>query len=362
MTEPHLLCYDTNGDMMKKKILLMIAVILLVTTAFSLISCNNAAPAKYDFFAMDTHMSIRLYGQSANLAAGGIEGQPEFLDSVLSVTDEESDVYRLNHAKGETLSVDNHVAPLIKLSQELCEDLDGYLDFTLYPVSQAWGFTTGDYRIPEQAEIDELLQKVDCRRIEADTETNSVTVPDGMMLDFGAVAKGYAADYATEILKNTGTVSGIVDYGGTIIPWGMKNGKDLWTIGIQDPEDPSSYFGILSVTEKVISTSGGYERYFIGEDGKRYIHIIDPKTGYPVDNGILSVTVVCESGIAADALSTALFVMGTEKAAEFYQNDTKYHFDFLILDEENRLYLTEGIADSFTLSNGYDYSVTRIEK
>lgn len=340
----------------------LLVLLLTALCALTLTSCLSSFPSEHSFFAMDTYMSLKLYGKGNALVANAIQGDAEFYDPLLSVTDENSDLYKLNHADGEPVKIYESIPPLIEEAKALCADLDGYLDISLYPVSSAWGFTTDSYRIPTQEEIDALLLHTDYQHITTDLEADTVTLPQGMMIDLGAVAKGWLADRAAEHFKNNSRITGIVDFGGTILPWGLKDNKDLWTVGIQDPEDPSSYFATLSITEKILSTSGGYERYFIGEDGKRYIHIIDPKTGYPVDNGTLSVTVVCDSGIAADALSTALFVMGEEKAKEFYQNDTKYHFDYILLNENSELYVSEGVYDSFTLSDGYDCTVRKIEK
>lgn len=333
--------------------------ILCVLTLFS---CMSSHPSDYSFFAMDTYMSLKLCGKGNAVIANAIQGDAEFFSPLLSVTDESGDIYRLNHAEGEAITVDNNIPPMIEEAKALCEELDGCLDISLYPVSSAWGFTTDSYRIPTQEEIDELLKTTGYRNITIDSGQSTVTLPKGMMIDLGAIAKGWLADRAKGILENRDDISGIADFGGTILPWGLKDNKELWTVGIRDPADPSSYFGTLLLTERVISTSGGYERYFTGEDGNKYIHIIDPQTGYPVDNGTLSVTVVCDSGIAADAMSTALFVMGAKKATEYYRSDSRYSFDFAILDDQNNLYITEGIADSFTLSDGRDYSVVRITK
>lgn len=347
-----------SGDIMKKWLALFLAAICVILLS----SCASSFPSERSFFAMDTYMSLKLYGKGNAVIANAIQGDAEFFSLLLSVTDENGDIYRLNHADGEAITVDSNIPLMIEEAKALCEELDGSLDISLYPVSSAWGFTTDSYRIPTQEEIDELLKLTGYRNITVDSEQSAVTLPKGMMIDLGAVAKGWLADRAKAIFENRENISGIADFGGTILPWGLKEGKELWTVGIQDPADPSSYFGTLSLTEKVISTSGGYERYFIGEDGKKYIHIIDPQTGCPVDNGTLSVTVVCDSGIAADAMSTALFVMGHEKATEYYHSDKGYPFDFAILDDQNNLYITEGIADSFSLSEGYDYTVVRITK
>lgn len=347
-----------SGDIMKKRIALFLAAVCVLFLS----SCASSFPTERSFFAMDTYMSLKLFGKGNAVIANAIQGDAEFFSPLLCVTDESGDIYRLNHSGGKAVTVDNNIPPLIEEAKTLCEELNGSLDISLYPVSSAWGFTTDSYRIPTQEEIDELQKLTGYRSITVDSEQNTVTLPKGMMIDLGAVAKGWLADRAKGIFENHDDISGIADFGGTILPWGLKDDKELWTVGIQDPADPSSYFGTLSLTEKVISTSGGYERYFIGEDEKKYIHIIDPQTGCPVDNGTLSVTVVCDSGIAADAMSTALFVMGAEKATEYYLSDSRYPFDFAILDDRNNLYITEGIADSFSLSDGYDYTIVRITK
>lgn len=344
---------------MMKRILALLPVILCLLT---LSSCAPSAQKEMSFFAMDTYMSIKLYEKSSEKAANDVKKSAESLDALLSVTKDNSDIHRLNQAKGEPVAVEEQTFSVIEHAAALCADLDGYLDLSLYPVSKAWGFTTDDYRVPEKDEIEKLLTHTDYRKIRTDQQENTVTLPEDMQIDLGAFAKGYLADLAVGILKESDDVSGIIDFGGTILPWGMKNKKDLWKVGIQDPENPSSCFGTLSLTEKVISTSGGYERYFTGKDGKRYIHIIDPKTGYPVDNGTLSVTVVCDVGICADALSTALFVMGEEKAAEFYRADSKYDFEYILLGDNNELFVSEGISECFALCDGYDYSVNVIKK
>ena len=340
----------------------ILAFLLAILCALTLTSCLSSYPSEHSFFAMDTYMHLKLYGKGNALVANAIQGDAEYFDPLLSVTDENSDIYRLNHAQGETTKINEWIPPLIEEAKALCESLDGYLDISLYPVSTAWGFTTDSYRIPPQEEIDELLNHTGYQNIVTDTAESTVTLPDGMMIDLGSVAKGWLADRAAEIQEKNGNISGIIDFGGTVLPWGRKNGSELWTVGIQDPEDPSSYFGALSLTEKVLSTSGGYERYFIGDDGKKYIHILDPKTGYPVDNGTLSVTVVCDAGVAADALSTALFVMGEDKAEEYYRNDNRFHFEYLLLNENHELFVSEGVYDCFSLSDGYDFAVRKITK
>ena len=181
---------------------------------------------------------------------------------------------------------------------------------------------------------------------------------DGMKLDFGAVAKGFAADRVRGILEDKAS-SAIVNLGGTVLAYGKKPGGSQWRVGVADPENSAAYMGMLSCTGKIIATSGSYERCFTGEDGKTYSHIIDPKTGIPVDNGILSVTIISDSGLRSDALSTALFVMGKDGAEKYYRKNR--NFDFIILTADKKAYVTAGVYDDFKLADGYDYEIVKVE-
>ena len=177
------------------------------------------------------------------------------------------------------------------------------------------------------------------------------------MLDLGAVAKGYAADKSLELLQNSRAQAAILNLGGTICLYGKKPDNTRFKVGIADPENPAAYFGYLSCDSGIVATSGGYERYF-EKDGKTYIHILDPSTAKPVENNILSVTVITDDGAKADAMSTALFVMGLDKAADYYRNHPD--FNFIILTDDDHLYLTETIFDDFTLADGYGFTIEKI--
>ena len=182
----------------------------------------------------------------------------------------------------------------------------------------------------------------------------------GMKLDFGAVAKGYAADKVIKSLKDeqANCEYALLNLCGTVAAYGKKPEGGEWKIGITDPDNTDTYMGTVSCTDKIIATSGSYERYFEGDDGKIYSHIIDPKTGYPVDNGIKSVTVISDSGLLSDGLSTALFVMGLDKAKEYYQS--RKDFDFIILTDDKKAFVTAGAAESFTQAAGYEYETVII--
>lgn len=333
--------------MIKKITALILCAVLTILAA----SCS-VAPMRdsLSFQAMDTFMQLDVYG--ADGAVQTIKEEILRLESLFSVADENSDVYRLNHSG--TATVDEMTADIAAKSLAICADTNGALDVTIFPVVEEWGFISGDYRIPSDGKINELLGVVDYTSVLV--KGNEIKIPEGAKLDFGAVAKGYAADRAVQILRESGASGAILNLGGTITAYGSKSNADGWKIGVADPDNSAAYVGYLTCRDdRTIATSGSYERYFEGEDGKIYSHIIDPKTGYPVDNGVLSVTVISDSGILSDALSTAFFVMGREQAISYV--NARGDIDCLILTDDGKAYISEGIADSFTLADGYDIEI-----
>ena len=254
---------------------------------------NVAADAEFstDLFAMDTYMTMKAYGPRAESALHDISSMISDLDSHLSVTNTESEIYQLNHAEGKSVPLSDTTADLLSKALALGGTTNGALELTSYPLSLAWGFTTGDYQIPDQETIDGLLPLVDDSAISLDG--NTATLPADAQLDLGAVAKGYAGDRAAEILQDAGVTSALLNLGSsTIRAIGSKPDGSAWRIALQDPNDTSAYAGVVSATDLAIDTSGGYERYFEGDDGEIYWHILDPDTGYPAKNGLISVTVL----------------------------------------------------------------------
>lgn len=304
-------------------------------------------------FAMDTYMELRAYGPRAEETLEQIAEKIRFLDSMLSVTAEHSAVYSINSGKWEQVAVPDDVAALLSKAINLGESIQGALDITIYPVSRAWGFTTGEYRVPSETELAGLLQYVDDDLISLDLETNTVKLPPEVELDLGAVAKGYAGDLAAELLKTAGVSSGLLNLGAsTIRTVGVKPDGSNWRIAIQDPNDAAAYAGVIELGEGAVNTSGGYERYFEGEDGQIYWHILDPRTGYPAHSGLVSVTVLSDDAFTGDGLSTALFVMGLEDTVNYWRENGE--FEFVLIGEDGRLYVSEGAADQFTPMGTYE--------
>lgn len=327
---------------MKKNITLTA---LCLSFLFILTSCapqNTAQTATV--FAMDTVMELTVYGDGEVLRDA--EQLIYSLDAKLSATDEHSEIYKLNRDKSATVSADT--AEIITRALDICKSTDGALDISIYPVVSAWGFTKDEHRIPSDDELSELLDSVDYSKISVDGRV--VTILPDMQIDLGSVAKGYTGDRVTAMLRERGVESALLNLGGNVQTVGTKPDGSNWRVAVSDPAG-SGYAGIIETSDRAVITSGSYERYF-EEDGVRYHHIIDPKTGKPAASDILSVTVIGESGMMCDALSTALFVMGVDRGAEFLRENRE--FEAIFITDDGRIYLTSGLEDSFTPSGMYE--------
>ena len=307
------------------------------------------------FFAMDTVMDFQIYGDTKLLR--NAEEIVTDLEKKVSVTDPDSEIYAINLQGAGTLT--GEAEELMKLALSMCSRTDGMLDISIYPVVRAWGFTTGAYQIPEMETLQKLLPLVDYTKIQYDSATGQVTIPEGMTIDLGSIAKGYAGQLAAQYLRDQGVTSALLNLGGNVQTIGSKPDGTPWSIGIQDPMGSSPMMA-LSVSDQAVITSGGYERYF-EQDGQTYWHIMNPATGRPARSGLLSVSVIGEQGSVCDALSTALFVMGLEKAARFWAASDD--FEAIFVTDTGEIYLTEGLKNQYVLLNDYaDTQVTILER
>ena len=335
-----------KGETTVKKLL---SLLLCAGVILSLAACNpEHEKITRELEAMDTYMRLELYGADS-LTVTGITANIEKLDRSLSVTnadDDENEIYRVNQTGSGGVSPS--VAELTRQALALCEETDGALDVTVGPLVEEWGFYSKQFHVPTADRLAALLPLTDYRRVRV--EDNKITLEQkGMKLDFGAVAKGYAADVALETLRQGGTKSALLNLGGTVVACGEKSGGKPWRVGIADPDNSADYMGYLDCRDKVVATSGSYDRNLKADDGRVYSHIIDPKTGVPVDNDILSVTVIADSGIRSDGLSTALFVMGLEKAEQY--REAHPDFDYVIITKDKKTHVTKGVEQNFTIMN-----------
>ena len=346
---------------MKKIILLTMAIF-----AFALCSCsetsqsdvsdNKDVPAEStDVFAMDTYMTFTAYGDNAKQALEQATDRVKKLDEMLSTGNENSEIAKLNQTGSATLSDD--AAQLMSRSDEYNNKTSGVFDPAVYPLMQLWGFTDQQYKVPDEQSISQMLPLIDFSRVNYDKKSREVKFEsDGMGIDFGGIAKGYTSAEIMDIFKDNDLVGGLVSLGGNVQAMGKKPDGSLWKIAVQNPDKNSGFLGILELTDKAVITSGGYERFF-EQDGKVYHHILDPKTGYPAETDLQSVTIVSDDGTLADAYSTSLFVMGLDKAIDFWKENSK-DFDAILYTNDDKLYVTKGIENEF--SSSYEFEM--IEK
>ncbi|MBC5659334.1 FAD:protein FMN transferase [Anaerosacchariphilus sp. NSJ-68] len=346
---------------MKRIMSVILGVLILMITAGCILQYRKGegeTSCTKELFAMDTVMSFTAYGSKAEEAVDAAMKEIERLDALLSTGKESSEISQLNAAGSFLVSEDTKM--LLKAAETVYGSTDGSFDVTIYPLMQLWGFPTGDYHVPTEAELSEVLPLVNASRIRL--EGSRVTLGEGQRIDLGGIAKGYASERVMEIYREYGVTSGMVSLGGNIQTLGAKPDGTAWKIGIRDPETEkegnsgSGAGGILlalPVENQAVITSGGYERYF-EENGETYIHILDPRTGYPADSGLLSVTVVSENGMLADALSTSLYIMGAEKAAEYWRahgSDSGNAFELILVDTFGKVYATEGLRDKIEMQD-----------
>lgn len=324
-----------------------------VVTSSELTSENASddAEAVRDVFAMDTYMTVKAYGSNGDAAVDAAVDEINRLDALLSTGKKDSEIGQINANNGGQLSEDGAV--LMERSLELYKSTNGAFDVAIYPVMKAWGFTDGNYQVPDTDALKATLELVDPSLIDYDKETSTVSFKkDGVQIDLGGIAKGYTSSRIMDIYKEKGVTSGLVNLGGNAQVFGTKPDGSLWRVAVQSPDSEDEYLGVLETKDKAIITSGGYERYF-EKDGVTYHHIIDPSTGYPADNGLISVTIVSADGTLADGLSTSLFVMGKDKAIDYWRAHSD-EFDMILLTDDEKLYVSAGIKDSFTSDREFE--------
>ncbi len=264
--------------------------------------------------AMGTVVTEKIYGDNPGTAIKDIGSIINGLEDMISWRKENSAVGILNK---EGRVQNKYLGEVIYDMQSLSRLTEGKFDLTVGAVSRLWNIGEENERVPSEAEIKEALKTVGTDKIQAQGYTLSVN--EGTLIDFGAIGKGYACDLVYNYLSQTDINGAIISVGGSIAAYGDYNKKgDKWRIAITHPREADKYLGVLSLDEGFVSTSGDYERYF-EKDGKRYHHILDATTGYPSDSGLISVTVVAESGVISDALSTACLLVGEKKAIEILE-------------------------------------------
>ena len=294
----------------------------LICMIFALIfvlGCAGCSAREYSksVFAMDTVMELKVWGADGETAISRLEDMLRGLEDRWSATRQDSVTALLNQGTVPSLTAEEEA--LLRQVEALSQRTQGAFDPKLGSVSRLWGFYDKQYRVPTAQQIQAALQQ----------ET----------WDLGAAMKGYAGQQAAKLLQELDVQCALLNLGGNIQTFGTKPDGQPWRVGIQNPFG-GDYVGIVTLegTASVV-TSGSYQRYF-EQEGKRYHHIMDGVTGYPADSGLVSVTVICRDGLTADALSTALFVMGLEEGTRFWRQSSDFEAVFILTD--GSIYATEG--------------------
>ena len=324
-----------------KKILIALAVVAAAAAAAIFFASSNEV--KREFFAMDTFVSAKVKGFAAKDAAGGISTLVRELDSKqLSRYTSGSEISRIN-SEAETVLSDemrDYITELLEVGKMS----GGKFDIALGAVSDLWSFNDSP-RVPSTDELTEALSHSGSEKLSL--SGNTLTRADGCIIDLGSAGKGIALDKVKSYLSDKKISSAVVSVGGSVLLYG----KGSFNVGVRDPWGEA---GRSVMTVKLgagcVSTSGSYERCF-EQGGKRYHHILDPDTGLPVENGLVSVTVISDSGLLSDALSTACFVLGAEGGAKLA---AKYGCEAIFITEDKKVICTDGIKPNVTvLADGY---------
>ena len=334
----------------------LISAILCAAMLLTFSSCTQNVKQEYSFFGMNTLMAITVFdgGSLSPEAVNNITKEKcEELEKVFDALGENSEVYRFNNRISRDFKVSSTLNAALTKALLAYDITDGAFDISVMPLLSLWGFDNGNYGLPKHGDIENALKSVGSKKL---TLSGGVLSADAdVKISMGGIAKGFFGDELIKNFKDSG-VTAVFSLGGNIVTLGQKKDGSPFSIAIKDPKNDSATFCTVKVGgETSVVTSGGYERYFEYE-GKKYHHILDPKTGYPAESGILSVTVIGKDGALCDAFSTGLFVLGREKAAEIMKSQSG--FDYVILCDDGKIY-TSLSEEALTLSKDADYTVVR---
>lgn len=292
--------------MAKKMLAVLIALMLMCGCA----NAQSTKPLARQGFMLDTVISISLYDNQDDAILDGAFALCEEYEQLFSRTISTSDVYRINHSDGAPVEVSDATAELLCIALEYARLSGGAFDPTIEPLVTLWNIMADEPHVPDASAISAALARVDWTKVSVDG--NVVTLQAGMGLDLGGIAKGYIADKLREYLSENGVDSALINLGGNVLTLGGKPDGSNFTIGVQKPFGQNSdILGACRLKGMSVVTSGIYERYFV-ENDRLYHHILDTKTGYPVENGLYSVTIISPTSTDGDALSTICFALGSE--------------------------------------------------
>ncbi len=331
----------------RKTITVLTAVIVVILTAVVVffVFGQKEKSSEHSGYAMGSEITAIFYGNDKKKIADDIFSAITVLDTkLISRKAADSEIYRLN--KNGAYKISEETLSYIKQTLEICDYSDGALDITMGSLSSLWDFDSAKSEIPPKQKIEELLSFIGYDKVSLNGY--NITLGENQIIDLGAIGKGIACDTAKIVLDKNNIDRALIKVGGTVMTYSDTDDKE-WIIGIRTPDinNPSALLKINLTGTKFISTSGNYEKFFITDD-KIYHHILDPKTGYPVENDLKSVTVISENGLISDALSTACFILGREKSVSLLE---KYNSQAIFVDKQQNVYIPDDIISSCTILN-----------
>ncbi|WP_026895005.1 FAD:protein FMN transferase [Clostridiisalibacter paucivorans] len=333
-------------------------IILFVFIVFNIAACSNTSDndeltetQSKNAFALGTEINIKIYDNpSEDIFKKALERVYE-IEKKMSINMPKSEIININQNAGkEYIPVSDDTFKVIQRGKYYSELSSGHFDISIGSLVKIWNIGTENAEVPDKIDIQDRLNLIDYNSILLDEKNKSVMLKnDGMVIDLGGIAKGYAADEVSKILKENDVNHAIINLGGNVFALGNKIDGTPWRIGIQDPFNPrGSFIGVIEVEDKAIVTSGIYERFF-EQDGKRYHHILSPFTGYPVDNNLASVSIISGNSMDADALSTSLFSLGLKDGLDLCESLNNIEAIFITKDKE--VYTSSGLKDNFSIEN-----------
>ena len=313
---------------------------------------TSGQPITKSDYLLGTVVDITIYDkQDETIIDKAMARIKEIEDKMTINNAETSEIIALNQAAGKSeVKVSPDTFDVLERGIYYSELAKGRFDITVGPIVKLWNIGTEYAAVPDPKVLKEKIELIDFHKLHLDKNnlTAKLDEPD-MQVDLGAIAKGYAADEVAEILKANGVQHAIINLGGNVLTVGGKVNGDPWKIGIQDPFNPrGDYLGIISLSDKTVVTSGTYERYF-EQDGKRYHHILDPRTGYPAENEVASVSIITEKSMDGDGNSTSVLLLGLEEGMKFVESQKGVEAIFVTYDK--KVYITSGLKDSFIVTN-----------
>lgn len=372
------ICFYSKKHRFQRRFFYLILCTALVCPMLLFTGCQNAAdtdtaagkePISISSIKLNTAVQITIYDSQDKSLLDDCLALCDKYELIFSRTDEESELYKLNHRISDsavsnqttetqptpyqingttnTWHISEDLAALLSEGLSITKESDGAFDIAIAPLTSLWDFTAEDPKVPDDADIQNALPQCSSDGVTIDGQ--DITLPsDDIQFDVGAIAKGYIADRLKDFLVKKGVNSAIINLGGNVLCIGSKPDGTPFKVGIQKPfADRNETEAIMDITGKSVVSSGIYERCF-KQDGKLYHHILNPKTGYPYDNGLISVTIISDQSVDGDALSTTCFALGLDEGLKFAE---KKGVQAVFITEDYELHYTDGFQDEIKVTD-----------